>query len=349
MRELNNKEIDKLSNSLLEYIGIIDSSKKILVYNCVEHGRIEQRFDVHLKNKYKCPKCPREKKLYTKDYLLKLVNKREIKYDIIFEKDVYGVLDKIKLICDKHGVFKQSIHNHFNIGNCCPKCKKYKIISELTIIKLKNKNISVIKYNGSREKSELKCGLHGKFSSNINNTLKYGCPICNQLKRNSINKKLFIEQSKLKWGHIINFDYDNMIYNGQRKKIRIYSDVTGWVNQTGGNHLNGFMPKNSTGELIIKNILNGRNIIYTEQKTFDDCKNVYKLRFDFYLPESNICIEFNGIQHYKPIDFFGGLDRLEKQRINDNIKVNFCKQNNIKLIVISYKDSIIEKINEIIC
>jgi hypothetical protein len=81
--------------------------------------------------------------------------------------------------------------------------------------------------------------------------------------------------------------------------------------------------------LIIKNILNSRNIIYTEQKTFDDCKNVYKLRFDFYLPESNMCIEFNGIQHYKPIDFFGGLDRLEKQRINDNIKANFCKQNNI--------------------
>ena len=44
----------------------------------------------------------------------------------------------------------------------------------------------------------------------------------------------------------------------------------------------------------------------------------------------NICIEFNGKQHYEPIDFFGGVDRFEKQQINDNIKVNYCNDNNIK-------------------
>jgi len=57
----------------------------------------------------------------------------------------------------------------------------------------------------------------------------------------------------------------------------------------------------------IRNILKDNNIEYISQKKFDNCKYFRPLPFDFYLPNYNICIEFNGIQHHEPISFFGGI------------------------------------------
>ena len=47
------------------------------------------------------------------------------------------------------------------------------------------------------------------------------------------------------------------------------------------------------------------------------CKNIKTLPFDFYLPDYNTCIEFHGVQHYKPIPYFGGEENflLTKQNL----------------------------------
>ena len=58
----------------------------------------------------------------------------------------------------------------------------------------------------------------------------------------------------------------------------------------------------SKGEMKIKNILNENNIQYIQEKRFSDCifKDTNKIaRFDFYLPEHNCIIEYDGIQHFK--------------------------------------------------
>lgn len=55
---------------------------------------------------------------------------------------------------------------------------------------------------------------------------------------------------------------------------------------------------------------------------------------------------YDGLQHYQPINYFGGLDNFEKQKNRDNIKDNFCKKMGIKLLRISYKDDIGKKLNE---
>ena len=123
------------------------------------------------------------------------------------------------------------------------------------------------------------------------------------------------------------------------------SDV-GIISQLPDNHLNGFLPRKSTGETIIESILNKYSIFYEREKTFDGCINKKKLRFDFYIPEKNICIEYNGIQHYQKVDRFGGEEKFNYQKYNDFIKSNFCKENNINLLIISHRDSIIDKIKE---
>lgn len=68
----------------------------------------------------------------------------------------------------------------------------------------------------------------------------------------------------------------------------------------------------SHGERQIRRWLCNNNISYILQKTFEDCKNKKQLPFDFYLPEYNICIEYDGEQHFRPVDFFGGQDEFQK-------------------------------------
>jgi hypothetical protein len=69
---------------------------------------------------------------------------------------------------------------------------------------------------------------------------------------------------------------------------------------------------------------------------------IYPLRFDFYLVDKNICIEYDGKQHYILVNFTSKLSQetmesnLSKCKIQDEIKNTYCKNNNIKLIRIPY-------------
>ena len=97
------------------------------------------------------------------------------------------------------------------------------------------------------------------------------------------------------------------------------------------------------GENRIKQYLENNNIPYIIQKTFDDCKDKELLRFDFYLLKYNICIEYDGIQHFEPTDFAGygqeyAKKRLKESQKRDKIKDEYCKNNNIRLIRIPYWD-----------
>ena len=94
--------------------------------------------------------------------------------------------------------------------------------------------------------------------------------------------------------------------------------------------------KFSNGEKKIANILKENNIIFQTQKTFPNCKNKDLLKFDFYLPKYNILIEFDGEQHYRRTSYLGGIEKLRQQQQNDQIKNQWCKNNNIPLIRIPY-------------
>lgn len=96
---------------------------------------------------------------------------------------------------------------------------------------------------------------------------------------------------------------------------------------------------NSKGEVVIREILKQNNICFEEQKQYEDLKapsgNYFK--FDFYLPDYNCCIEYDGIQHFKIAGWQDEKGLLKTQK-RDAIKNQYCKDNNIKLIRISYTD-----------
>jgi len=83
------------------------------------------------------------------------------------------------------------------------------------------------------------------------------------------------------------------------------------------------------------------HIYFISQATFDDCVNPltsYKFRFDFYFPNYNCCIEYDGEQHFKPVEYWGGERGFEEQQYKDKLKNNYCLSHSIRLVRIPYTE-----------
>ena len=94
----------------------------------------------------------------------------------------------------------------------------------------------------------------------------------------------------------------------------------------------------SVGENLIECWLNKNSIKYETQKTFNECKNKKKLRYDFYLPNQNILIEYDGRQHFEPVKSFGGDIGFKNQMIHDKIKNDYALSNGFNLLRIPYTE-----------
>lgn len=91
-------------------------------------------------------------------------------------------------------------------------------------------------------------------------------------------------------------------------------------------------------EMFISKILDNNDIYYHREFGFDDCKGVgnKKLRFDFYLPNYNTLIEYDGEQHFRPIEYFGGKKHFDILKQNDEIKNEYCRTHKINLVRIPF-------------
>lgn len=99
----------------------------------------------------------------------------------------------------------------------------------------------------------------------------------------------------------------------------------------------------SYGEYKLAQVLDKMGIKYQKEKTYENLISPYSyrlLRFDFYLPDYNCCIECNGEQHqldYKPQGFMTE-DKLKRLHFCDSVKKEYCNKYNIKLLIIPYED-----------
>ena len=105
----------------------------------------------------------------------------------------------------------------------------------------------------------------------------------------------------------------------------------------------------STGEMIIAKILLKEAISFKKEISFNDLKGTKGglLFFDFGIYQDNklrYLIEYNGKQHYEPLEYFGGEERFLNQQENDRRKIEYCLQHKIPLIIISYKDNITKEL-----
>jgi very-short-patch-repair endonuclease len=225
-------------------------------------------------------------------------------------------------------------------------------IEKANILHNNKYDYSLVYYINSKTKIKIICKEHGTFEQMPYLHLQgHGCPIC----RLSYYEK-FIEKVNIL--HCNKYDYSKVKYIDNNSKITIICPDHGEFNQTPNHHLKGFGCRRcscSKGENIIYNILNNLNIKFEYQKKFNNCKNKRILPFDFYLIDYNICIEYDGRHHYESINYWGGDNKLEYTKNNDEIKTNYCKINNIELIRIKYDmkikniQNIFEKIKNTSC
>lgn len=112
--------------------------------------------------------------------------------------------------------------------------------------------------------------------------------------------------------------------------------------------------KTSKGNLLIRNFLQEHQINFIQEYSFDDLYTSTQnnpLRFDFaiFKNQNLVClVEYNGKQHYEPIEYFGGKESLKKQQKNDKLKIEYCNNHQIKLYIIDYTQDIITEMEKII-
>lgn len=287
------------------------------------------------------------------------INKSNVKHSFKYD---YSLVDyktqreKVKMICPVHGEFEQEPKAHLQGKGCflCGREYSKKINTKnkedfiLEAIKIHGYKFSYenIDYVNRQTKVKIKCSIHGEFKQTPNNHLKgHGCTYCTYNNKNLVD---FLNEAKKI--HEDKYDYSLVDYKNNKHKIKIICSTHGEFEQSPDHHINRKhgCPKcnESKGENEIRKFLNSKGINFISQYSFPHCKNKNVLPFDFYLPEENTCIEFNGIQHYKPVKYFGGVSKFEQQQINDKIKKKYCDINGIKLIIIRYNEKIIQKLNE---
>ena len=345
------EKANKAHNNIYDYTlsNYINNKNNVKII-CKEHGIFESRPDNHINCKTGCPKCANNILYSTEDFIKKASIKHNNKYD--YNKVNYKTAHKkIIIICPDHGEFTQKPSRHLQ-GDGCSKCSgKYRytnqeFIKKANIIHKNTYDYSLTNYTKGGNKIKIICKEHGIFEQKANSHLQgFKCPICYNDRR-TYDTKTFIELSKLKHGDF--YDYSLVEYIHSNKKVKIICPIHGEFEQNAGAHMRGVgcLDCNaSKGEKEIRLFLERNNIIFNTQHTFENCKNERYLPFDFYIPNINTCIEYDGLQHFKPIEYFGGEKTLEITKAHDKIKTDFCENNSIKLIRIKYNENILDKLN----
>ena len=190
-----------------------------------------------------------------------------------------------------------------------------------------------VNYINSKTKVCIICPIHGEFWQSPDNHL-HGkkCPLC------SHRSFKYTTNEWIKLANIIHYekyDYSKVNYINAKTKVCIICKEHGEFWQIPKHHLNGCgcpSCNNSHLEKNIKLFLENNNICFEQQKRF---YWLGKQSLDFYLPQYNICIECQGIQHFKEVDFFGGIKSYEYTINNDMVKKDLLKEHNIPILYYS--------------
>lgn len=304
----------------------------------------------------------------TKTFIRKALKVHGDRYDY---SNVVYVKNKVyvEIICkvEGHEPFPQKPNNHLQKQGC-PICGKEKQAKNHTLttkefIERANEvhgigtyDYSKVNYINMYTDVIITCPIHGDFPQEpLNHLSGRGCKLCGYIKSSKTQRltlEKFIEKANEVHGKGT-YDYSKVEYINNNTEIIITCPKHGDFPQTPHNHLNGEgcskCTNNYKGENIVRKFLIEQGIKFEEQKTFDFCKDKNKLRFDFYINQYNLCIEYDGIQHFIPRGFCSNIldDEIEEKfkytQKHDKIKNEYCKNNNINLLRIRY-DEDIEKI-----
>ena len=172
------------------------------------------------------------------------------------------------------------------------------------------------------------------------------CVNCSAHKAENYFKSKVLEKLGSEYS-FINFTHRPELSEGYRRGVVVEHFNCGHVYETSYSKiLEGSKCPNcvySRGEKAVADVLDSLSIEYTREHSFED---LGRKRFDFFIPSLNIAIEYDGEQHYKSIDAWGGEEYLESVRQSDALKNDFCDYMGIDLLRIPYWE--FDNIDEIV-
>jgi len=338
-------------------VNYINSQTKVEIV-CPIHRSFFMKPNSHY-NGQGCPQCGRidAKNNIALDYSVFLERAENIHHNrYAYQQESYvNYTSKMKMYCDEHGFFEQTPHSHISMNSGCPKCgnirtsnknqKGWNVVHDLFLVAHGNKyEYDQTSFEDVSEKMKIKCKEHGWFTQKP--YTHYGGSGCNKCaveevhEKQKIDFKEFVKRSLSKHGNT--FNYNKSSFTDIFTAIEIECSKHGLFSQKPRDHYRGSgCPKciSSRGETLVRLILEEHNILYEEQKKFENLMNKNKLRCDFYLPEYNTVIEYNGLQHYEPISVFGGVNGLMQTQKRDLIKYAYLEANKIELIIIRFDNN----------
>ncbi len=359
-------DYSKINGILLD--ELVPTTTKFLIV-CPYHGEFHQTLRGHL-NSPGCHRCCHDtRKITTETFKEKaaLVHGDRYNYSLV---DYNGCYSKVKIICALHGEFSQTASRHLSGAGCIlcqfQQCSLTKSGNLQDFIK-----ISQEVHNGffSYEKTEyiksnipviITCPIHGDFKQTPA-AHKRGsiCPQCSRDKHSAastLTTEEFVAKANLM--HNFTYDYSSTEYKNSKTPIDIICKDHGLFTTYPQYHTSrgigcpeclDLSNNKSKGENFIISFLSEKNITYETEKVFEDCRNPetgWKLRFDFYIVDLNILIEYDGKQHFEPIKYWGGDELFEKIKHRDSIKNEYCERKGINLLRIPYNRDIMECIQE---
>jgi hypothetical protein len=344
------KKINQSLDVLSEYAG---NTGKVTI-NCSMHGVTWDTTPQILYRSCGCHKCSDEKMAKTKRKNYGAVFKQrvhEVNPDIEIVGEYIDSHNKVKARCLIHNCTWDVLPHSLLLGRGCIECGKDKISSFRTysheqflkIVRESNPNIEVVgTYVSSTKKIEAKCMLHDyTWRTAASNLLKgCGCPECRTTSTRLSHDEFLYRMDKVNPNIEI---IDN--YAGRKTKIKVKCKLHNVVWITSPEVLlQGCKCPScvmSKGETAIRDVLNRYGVPHFQEYKFPDCKKVNSLEFDFYIPSINTAIEFQGEQHYWPIDFGGKGEDWARQQFEDGqerdaIKREYCAKKHINLVEIRY-------------
>ena len=351
----------KVKNPDIEVVDKYVNNKTKIMHHCLIHDIYWKTTPERVLNGAKCPQCKKEtlrllKAKTHEEYVKEVAN-------INSNIEVLGIYinakTPIKHHCLKHNIYWDAIPDNILKGMGCVECgkEKYSAVLRKTHdqyvkeVKKINPDIIVLDYYINNFTPILhKCRKHNIvwMTSPAVILRGGGCVECGKEKLRNCHIKshdTYVEELSKTNSNIVVLEE----YKGTNTSIlhKCLIDGYEWMAQP-ANILHGYgcpVCNISHGERNTQKWLEKHQIKYIPQKTYDDCKDKKVLPFDFYLPDYNVCIEYQGEQHYRPVEYFGGEKQFEIQQKHDQIKRNYCKHNNIKLLEIPYWEDIEKALN----
>lgn len=334
--------IQKVTDLNFQYVDNSFDKKEYKINVICENNHLTTvRYHAFLENKNKCSLCPKpivKQQRVTMDFLINEFIKRGC---TLLSTTYDGYDEPLNYICPLKHNTSMSYHiwktNKYGCRECgkigCAKSQNlsYDFVKQQFV----NRGWQLLSTNYIAKKDMLNFICNNGHTSSMTFDgfyyANHGCHECSGSKRHTIEYVSNILKND-------GFSLISTSYKNNKEKLEMKCPKGHFIKLRFDSYVDGDrcgLCSQSKSEVAIRKHLQKLGLEFIPEMKFEQCKNKTHLPFDFYV-NGQFIIEFDGEQHFKSVEFFGGNVAFKKRQLHDKIKTDFCFDYHIPLLRISY-------------